>query len=242
MTSQELKDKLTEDDIRMLLFEMGASIYYEDDDLWISDTICHQGKKPKLYYYKDSKSFHCYTECGQLDIFGVVMGYKGYTEEEFYKAINWICIKLNIDNCEYGFGKQEQISDWEFIRSYKKSNKKQIEYKPLIPYDENILKIFQNWYSEDWIKEGISIDTMKKYNIMYSPWQQKIIVPHMNINNQLIGVRGRSMLEEDIDRFGKYSPFKFGRKKFYNHSLGHNLHYNKSLIIYKIYIQLLHQS
>jgi hypothetical protein len=158
-----------------------------------------------------------------MDILGVVMGYKGYTEEEFYKSINWICVKLNIDNCEYGFGKQQQISDWEFIRSYKKSAKKQIEHKPLVPYDESILKIFQSWYTEDWVKEGISIETMKKYNIMYSPWQQKIIVPHLDINNQLIGVRGRSMLDEDIDRFGKYSPFKVGRKKFYNHSLGQNL-------------------
>lgn len=50
-------------------------------------------------------SFHCYTECGQLDIIGVVMGYKDYEQEEFQKAINWICVKLNLDNCEYGFRK-----------------------------------------------------------------------------------------------------------------------------------------
>ena len=119
MTAQELKEKLKEEDIRKLLIEMGATFYYEDDDMWITDTICHHGTKPKLYYYKDSMSFHCYTECGQLDIIGVVMGYKDYEQEEFQKAINWICVKLNLDNCEYGFGKQEQISDWEFIRKYK---------------------------------------------------------------------------------------------------------------------------
>jgi len=222
MTAQELKDKLSEDDIKTLLYEMGATIYYEDDDTWISDTICHHGTKPKLCYYKDSKSFHCYTECGQLDILGVVMGYKGYTIEEFYKVINWICIKLNIDNCEYGFGDKQQISDWDFIRSYKKSSKKQLINKPPVPYNENILKIFQKWYTEDWISEGISIETMKKYMIMYSPWQQKIIIPHFNLSNQLIGVRGRSMIEEDIELFGKYTPFKVGRH-FYNHSLGQNL-------------------
>lgn len=225
MTAQELKEKLSEDDIRLLLIrDMGANISYEDDDMWISDTVCHHGNKPKLYYYKDSMSFHCYTECGQLDILGVVMGFKGYEESELKKAINWICIKLNIDNCEYGFGKQEQISDWEFIRNYKRQLKKSsIETKPLVPYDKSILKIFRNWYTEDWIKEGISIETMEKYNIMYSPWQQKIIIPHFDINNQLIGVRGRSLLEEDIDVFGKYSPIKVGRK-FYNHALGQNLY------------------
>lgn len=87
MTAQELKEKLSEEDIRELLTEMGATFYYEDDDMWITDTICHHGTKPKLYYYKDSESFHCYTECGQMDIIGVVMGYKGYDRKSFKKQL-----------------------------------------------------------------------------------------------------------------------------------------------------------
>ncbi len=47
---------------------------------------------------------------------------------------------------------------------------------------------------------------------MYSTWQQKIIIPHFDVNNQLIGVRGRSLIEEDIKLFGKYTPFKIGKK------------------------------
>lgn len=222
MTAQELKSKLTENDIRKLLIEMGATFHYEDEDMWITDTICHHGLKPKLYFYKDSMSFHCYTECGQLDIIGVVMGYKGYSQEEFQKAINWICIKLNIDNCEYGFGIPEQITDWEFIRKYKKNIKQNNNETSLECYDKNILNIFQEMYFEGWINEGISIETMKKYNVLYSTWQQKIIIPHFDINNRLLGVRGRALIDEDINLFGKYTPFKIGRK-FYNHSLGQNL-------------------
>lgn len=222
MTAQELKSKLTEDDIKKLLELMGAIFYYEDDDMWITDTICHHGTKPKLYFYKDSMSFHCYTECGQLDIIGVVMGYKGYEQEEFQKAINWISIKLNLDNHVYGFGKQEQISDWEFIKKYKKNKKVKPKDKILVPYDKNILNIFQHFYCQSWIEEGISVETMKKYNILYSTWQQKIIIPHYDMNNNLIGVRSRALLPDDIELFGKYSPFKIGNK-FYNHSLGLNL-------------------
>ena len=37
MTAQDLKTKLSEDDIRTLLTDhMGATISYEDDDIWIS--------------------------------------------------------------------------------------------------------------------------------------------------------------------------------------------------------------
>lgn len=222
MTAQELKSKLTEDDIKKLLELMGATFYYEDDDMWITDTICHHGTKPKLYFYKDSMSFHCYTECGQLDIIGVVMGYKGYEQEEFQKAINWISVKLNLDNHVYGFGKQEQISDWEFIKKYKKNKKVKPKDKILVPYDKNILNIFQHFYCQSWIEEGISVETMKKYNILYSTWQQKIIIPHYDMNNNLVGVRSRALLPDDIELFGKYAPFKIGNK-FYNHSLGLNL-------------------
>ena len=57
MTAQDLKTKLSEDDIRTLLTDhMGATISYEDDDIWISDTICHHGSKQKLYYYKESQT------------------------------------------------------------------------------------------------------------------------------------------------------------------------------------------
>ena len=63
---------------------------------------------------------------------------------------------------------------------------------------------------------------MKKYNILYSTWQQKIIIPHYDMNNNLIGVRSRALLPDNIELFGKYAPFKIGNK-FYNHSLGLNL-------------------
>ncbi len=144
---------------------MGATVFYEDDDMWITETICHHGTKPKLYYYKDSKSFHCYTECGQLDIIGVVMGYKDYTMEEFQKAINWICIKLNIDNCDYGFGKQEQISDWDFIRKYRKSSKREIDNKPLLSYDKTF-----SIYSKSYIHNNGS---RKEYQL--KQWRSTIL-------------------------------------------------------------------
>jgi hypothetical protein len=227
MTAQELKDKLTEDDIKQLLIYMDADITYEDDDLWISTTVCHHGNKSKLYYYKDSKSFHCYTECGQMDIIGLVKNYNGYSDDEFYKAINWICVKLNIsDESQFGFfgDKPEPLSDWQFINNYKRSSKHIGNYdnKELIPYDKKVLNLFQEMYYQEWINEGISVDTMKKYGILYSTAQQKIIIPHYDYKNNLIGIRCRSLVEEDVEIFGKYSPLRIG-KKIYNHSLGQNL-------------------
>ena len=203
---------------------MGAEIFYEDETSIITNTICHHGTKPKLYFYKDSQSFHCYTECGQMDIVGLVCKHFDIDDSEIYKAINWICSQLNISNgIAFGEGKQEkQISDWEFINSYKYRHKEKKHLDEFKVFDEKVLKIFQSIYMDDWKNDGISEDTMKKYNILYSICQQKIIIPHYDINNNLIGIRTRAMLDEDIE-FAKYSPLKLG-DEWFNHKLGSNLY------------------
>ena len=230
MTASELKERLTEEDIKVLLTtHMNAEISYEDDVQWISTTVCHHGTSQKLYYYKDSMAFHCYTECGQMDILGLVIGFLDIEDDErkLYKAINWICKKINIDNCEYGFGntKEATITDWDFIKKIKGHRRKKLDRGRIekVVYDSSIMKIFTEQYYQGWIDEGISIESMQKYSIMYSTWQQRIIIPHYDIGNNLVGVRGRAMLEDDVEQYGKYTPFRIG-KYFFNHTLGQNLY------------------
>lgn len=223
MNIKELKEKLSEKDIKNLLIEMGAIFYYEDDNYWITNTICHNGIKPKLYFYKDTKTFYCYTECGSLDIISLVMSYNNYNNSEIYKAINWICNKLKIDTFKVEFGNVDIISDWDFIKNYNLNNKTKI-YKNIDKfYDKKILNIFQKLYYSSWIEEGISIETMNKFQIMYSTLNQSIIIPHFDMNNNLLGVRTRKLIKDEIKSFGKYAPFQLGNK-IYNHSLNINLY------------------
>lgn len=225
MTIKDLKESITVDDVRTLLDLMGATISYEDENIWISNTICHQGTKQKLYFYKDSKTFYCYSECGYLDVIELVKQVNDI--EKSYDAMNWICIKLNIDNCEYGFGKQEQLDDWKFINKlkYKKNKKSQTE-KELSKVPISTLNMFQKLYYSGWIEEGISIRSMRKHDILYSTWQQRIVIPHFNKNGDLVGIRGRSLIPSDVELFGKYSPLLTGgtKDKFFNHELGLNLY------------------
>ena len=226
MTIQELKSRLNEEKIRQLLIVMGATFYYEDNGMWITDTICHHGSKPKLYFYKDSQTFYCYTQCGQMDVISLVMHYFEYDNEDLPKAIDWICKTLNISEMQEGvFGidteSKNTLSDWDFIRKMKKGNN-HIE-KEQKHYSEKIMKIFQEIYLQSWIDEGISIESMKKYKIMYCVWQQKVIIPHYDKDDNLLGIRCRNLIDYEIEIYGKYNPFRIG-DKFYNHALGENLY------------------
>lgn len=224
MDAKELKNKLNSEQIKIILENLGGVIWYEDDDKLILNTICHGGDSPnKLYYLKEEKYFFCYTHCGQTDIFAIVSEVKDFNLPQ---SINYICTLLGISQIKEGFGQDcaDVLDDWSFINSYKrkyeKINKVEKSYEVL---NDKILNMFQNIYTNEWINDGISKEVMEKYNIMYSTLKQSIVIPHYSINGDLIGIRQRATIQEDIDCFGKYTPFSICGE-MYNHPLSTNLY------------------
>ena len=72
---------------------------------------------------------------------------------------------------------------------------------------------------------------MQSRGIAYDPKRHAIIIPHYDINNNLIGIRKRTLVEEE-EVFGKYRPATFNGK-MYNHPLGFNL-YNLNKLSAKV--------
>ena len=64
---QELREQLTEEDIIRILSEYGYEPVYnkESSKFIVFPTCCHnlEGGSPKLYYYKNTHLFTCFTEC-----------------------------------------------------------------------------------------------------------------------------------------------------------------------------------
>ena len=63
----KLLEDLTDEDIINIVCSLGADRYQEQSDAIIFPTICHheaaEDASMKLYYYKENKKFHCYTDC-----------------------------------------------------------------------------------------------------------------------------------------------------------------------------------
>ena len=60
----------------------------------------------------------------------------------------------------------------------------------------------------EWTKEGISPEVMKAYGIRIDSALLKIIIPHRNINGELIGIRGRAYNPIELDDGKKYMPVR----------------------------------
>ena len=226
MDFKTLKDILTLADVIDIMKRLGVGDItpLQGQDGFICRTICHNnhGGSHKLYYYHNDQLFHCYTQCGSMDIIELVNKVKGY--DSLNASMRYIATQLGIDVHSYGFNntKEEMISDWSFINNlYKKRKTKSEINLPLV--DESVLNKFQDIYFQTWIDEGISIETMRKYGIKYSSSQQQIIIPHRNEKGELIGIRARNLNEDFCEMFGKYLPYRDMKGKQYNHPLSLNL-------------------
>lgn len=212
---------------------MGADRYEEHSDYIIFPTICHnfysEEANMKLYYYFNNKVFCCYTECNEtfniyelvnkrfkilgknrVDTFEEKKDDNDYT---FYDII--LFISKNIELSFSTNSKERYISDTnKFLKK---------EQPVLQTYSNKILNVFSNLYPTEWIKEDISPRTMDYFDIKFSISRNSIIIPHYNINGELVGIRERALDKNQIESYGKYHPVEI-EGKMYSHQLSLNLY------------------
>lgn len=204
-----------------LMEKLGADRWEEKDSFIIFPTICHNINSSeasmKLYFYKDNKIFYCYTEDGKMSIFTFLENYYKTRQIEY----DWYeDVFLAAKNCstEKDFDILITPKRQDLKERYRKREPIQIKTIP-----STILDVFIKYYPVEWLNDGISKESMDKFNILFSISQNKIIIPHYNIDNELIGVRGRALNDWEIENIGKYMPVKI-EQQIYSHKLSQNLY------------------
>ena len=228
----DLKKNLNLNQIYDLLNDLGAEPIIKDNCI-ISKTICHNSNlneaSHKLYYYDNSHLFHCYTGCGNasFDIFDLIVRVNKTAGNENFplpKAIAFIARYFGYSYQEFDFDEEpEKLLDWNIINTFKQNKEK---YQPKIVqlkhYDESVLKNLPTPHIVPWEAEGIIYPIIKDYGIRYNPINEAVIIPHYDIDNNLIGIRERTLIKEN-EKYGKYRPALLNGK-MYNHPLGFNLY------------------
>lgn len=225
----KLKEALETPQIYDLL-ELWGGEPEETEGGLISQTICHnlpgEGSR-KLYYYENTHLFRCYTGCVEptFDIFDlaikVAKNQRGL-KWELYDAMCFIAEYFGFEG-EQQEEKEQELADWEVFSRHKR-NEIKLPTKIILPeYNPIILTRFSYPRIESWEKEGIKPDIARKNIIGYYAGSEQITIPHFDIDNRLIGIRGRYLSAEMADRYGKYRPL-YVNKTLYNHPLSMNLY------------------
>jgi hypothetical protein len=238
-----LKENLTIEQIFDLVAELGGEPQMLGSH-FISRTICHnptgQGSY-KLYYYDNTKLFRCYTDCGEaFDIYELVrkvkniagetksyIGKEGLVSREWAlpDAITYVASYFGFSPKTFDFDElQENLQDWKILNNYDRINsiREDKQIVELKVFNDKILSFLPTPIIGPWEKEGITREVITDRGICYNPASQGIIIPHYDVNNNLIGIRERTLVKEN-EKYGKYRPAILNGQ-MYNHPLGFNLY------------------
>lgn len=219
---KEIIESLEPEDIEKILDKLDVP-WIDKGDFLLCKTACHNLNVDeaswKLYYYKNTHLFYCYSSCGAMSIFQFVEHWYEVREVVF----DWY---QDIYSFIQSYNQSYFAEEKELKTKYKSNKDKYIEQKlrrELPEFSSKVLETFQHYYPVEWLEEGITEQTMDKYEILYSPTQNKIIIPHFDVNGRLVGIRGRALDEWEVENVGKYMPIQV-ENTWYSHPLSFNLY------------------
>lgn len=230
----KILDMITTSDIVQLVSKFGipeTSIRYYNNQL-IMPTGCHNEiigtAKHKLYYYEDSKKFHCYTCCGSMNPFEFVV-----------QAYRTRGIKYSLSNAAIIIERiiQERLRDGFAVVTPPSNVRKEIEedwHKSLTEYNPSIMNCFSRnkKYLKVWEKEGISFDAMDKFGIKFDMIRNRMVIPIYDDKGVFVGAKVRNFNQEDIENGRKYMPL-IHNNEIYTYDKGkilYGLNFNKKNI------------
>ena len=204
-----LKSRLTIDDHKKIMKALDIPAFSESNNqivYWSGEkNVNALNGSPKLVFYKDTKIYVGYTSSCTMDIISLVQKRLALLNRpsSFMDSINFITEVTNLQVDAIQRIDKPHICKWQdgleqFVRHRRGESS-------LKPYDDSIINQLDNQIYSGWIDEGISIDTMTKYEVKWYSRCNQIVLPCRDKMGQLIGIRVRN-LDPDRIEFAKYQP------------------------------------
>lgn len=208
---KKLKSRLTHKDHEKIMTALGIPMFSKGNDSWTywtgeKNRDPYQGS-PKLIYYLDSQIYVSYTSSCSMDIIGLAQKRLALLNKpsSFLDAITFILQITGLEESEVSrLSQNKYIYNWEdelgkFLRVRRGES--------ILPtYSKDILEAFDGIYPQQWLDEGISIDTLAKYHIGYYERTNSTTIPCFNQTGDLVGIRVRNWQPDDLANGRKYMP------------------------------------
>ena len=204
-----LKARLKIDDYKKVMKALDIPAYSESNSVITYFTgDRHKNAlngSPKLLFYKDTKIFLGLTSSRSYDIISLVQTRLGILgkPDSFQDAVNFILDVIGLEIESVQRINKPNTYNWE--DKYSRYIRFKSTGSALTPYDKSILDQLETKYPQQWIDEGISIETMEKYRFGWYERLQATTIPCFDMNGEMIGLRGRFWSDDGMAN-GKYRP------------------------------------
>ena len=206
---KRLKSSLTIEDHKKICKQLNIPAFSENSNQIIYFTADKHFNgydgSAKLVFYKDTGIYIGYTSAKSYDIISLVQQRLSILKKpsSFMDAVNLILSVTGKQVDSVKRVKEPHIYNWEdslgkFLRFRQTGT-------TLKTYNENIINQFSNILPTDWIDEGITVNTLEKYQIKYYDRLNATVIPCRDKCGNLIGIRCRHWKPNEIEQ-GKYRP------------------------------------
>ena len=231
-----LKSALSIDEHKLICKSLDIPVYSENN----SQIVYYTGDKnknaldgsPKLYFYKQTKTYFGYTASRAYDIIGLVQARLALLNRlcSFGDSVKYILQVTGRDTTEIQRVSKPNICDWQSgLEKYVRIRNGESILKT---YDDGFLNDFPNFLPKEWLDEGISVETAIKYGLKYYERTNQALIPCRNENGELIGIRCRNFNPQRIEQ-AKYIPLTLldgTSYAFPTNNVFYGINYNKPKI------------
>ena len=224
-----LYERMTLDDYEIIMRRLGAN---KRGDRY--NTICHNinGGGYNLAFNKETRSFCCFSECScSYSLLSLIKKRRELLGEpcSTYQSLKWLCNELGI---EFNFKeevKQVNTNIYKWQNSLLKYTKNYSNATNQI-YDKSILNYLTPCYYEPWLKEGMTKESLDKFDIRWYNRLQQVVIPIYDDEGNLVGTHDRNTNPELID-YAKYDHLRMLDGTEYKFQMGlvlYGLNMNKA--------------
>ena len=224
-----LYERMTLDDYEIIMRRLGAN---KRGDRY--NTICHNinGGGYNLAFNKETRSFYCFSECScSYSLLSLIKKRRELLGEpcSTYQSLKWLCNELGI---EFNFKeevKQVNTNIYKWQNTLLKYTKNYSNATNQI-YDKAILNYLTPCYYEPWLKEGITKESLDKFDIRWYNRLQQVVIPVYDDEGNLVGTHDRNTNPESID-YAKYDHLRMLDGTEYKFQMGlmlYGLNMNKA--------------
>lgn len=204
-----LKSSLTLEDHKSICKALGIPAFSENSKQIVYFTgdkhVNPYNGSPKLIFYKDTSIYMGFSAGMSYDIISLTQRRLSLLKQpsSFIDAINFILSVTGKEIDSVQRLTKTHVYDWQtdlekFIRFRRTGT-------TLTTYDDTILSQLGQSIPRAWLDEGISEDTLVKYQIGYYERLNATTIPCRDKQGNLIGIRCRHWQPDEIEQ-GKYRP------------------------------------
>lgn len=144
----------------------------------------HEDKTPSLSFNPEANYYYCFS-CGRH---GQIINFlKDFENLSFPEAVKKASALANLDVSKMCFS-----NTIAFLRKYEQIQQRKVRECTHRILDQHEYDKYKKEPITEWLTEGISQSVMDKYDIRIDNFQNRIVYPVYDIQNNLINIKGRT--------------------------------------------------